>query len=461
MDTTVPISPLPVRVARDALVRSLPTLGHAVDLYEAVGEALGDQVFHDPDGGDVTRKIYPRDSDGWLVPHCPLELSFAGRGVLPVQVLGGGELVPPRAPEVPKLIPRRHARPGHIRLDDGEGHFEIAYNTHGVKFETSSSGGGLVDRRDWEDLPYRIDPTARPPTPRPLSLLCHPDLPPEGVGLATLTAWTAALDPRTRVPARVWLEVPRPGGPEGVLAVGLAGLRRVFFEQPPPPDARWVVVDGVAGTAIGYGATPDEAHAAWQHAVWRVKPRAPEPKPATPVPLVPEQPPSETKNPDGSTTFHLGTIVLSGRGSALDPPVDTPDTLPAVRLPLPPLDFTVPAAFRAVGFERRVVLVGGRGRLGTALLRPEGSGYVLVGQDVVDRIDPTTLLAELDRAEARFPTQDPFATGHGPRWGQRTFMVDPAGALRVTQASHGGAVSPGELNGDALCGQVLRVQGPA
>ena len=485
MDTTIPISPLPVRLARQALVRSLPTLGHAVDLFEAVCEALGDQVFHDPDGGEVIRKIYPRDAEGWLVPHCPVELSFAGRGVMPIEVLGGGEPVPLRAPEVPRIMPKRFVRPGHIRLDDGEGSFEIAYNAHGVMFETSSAGG-LVDSRTWEDLPYRIDPQARPPTRRPLSILCEPGLVPEGVDLSTLCGWVATLDPGARVPARVWLPVPRPGGPEGVLRVGIAGLRRAFFEQPPPPEAReasddrserrqvvgrsperaaevarFVVVDGVAGTAIGYGATEDDAFADWQQAVWRVKPRAPEQKPAAPVPLVPEQPPSVEEHPDGSKTYHLGTIVLAGAGSALDPPVDTPDTLPAVRIPLAPLDLTVPPAFRAQGFERRVVLVGGRGHLSTALLRPEGAGCLLVGQDVMDQLDPTTLLSELAQAEAKSPVPDPFAERHGSRWGQRTFIIGPRGGLMATAASYGGSFSPGGLDGDALRWQVLRVRGPA
>lgn len=460
MDTTIPISPLPVRLARQALVRSLPTLGHAVDLYEAVCDALGEQAFHDPDGGEVVRKIYPRDAEGWLVPHCPIELSFAGRGVFPVEVLGGGEPVPPRAPEVPRIMPKRFVRPGHIRLDDGEGSFEIAYNAHGVKFETSSAGG-LVDSRTWEDLPYRIDPQARPPTRRPLSILCEPDLVPEGVDLSTLCGWVAALDHGARVPARVWLPVPRPGGPEGVLRVGIAGLRRAFFEQPPPTDPHFVVVDGVAGTAIGYGATEDEAFANWQRAVWRVKPRVPEQKPPAPVPLVPEQPPSVEEHPDGSKTYHLGTFMLAAAGSALDPPVDTPDTLPAVRIPLAPLDLTVPPAFRAQGFERRVVLVGGRGHLSTALLRPEGAGCLLVGQDVMDQLDPTTLLSELAQAEAKSPVPDPFALGHGPRWGQRTFIIGPRGGLMATAASYGGSFSPGGLDGDALRWQVLRVRGPA
>ena len=103
MDNTLPISPLPVRVAREALVRSLPTLAHAVDLYEAVSEALGDQAYHDPDGGEVCQKLYRRDGLGWLVPRCVVEQSFAGRVIRPIEVRGGGELLPPPAPQVLRM----------------------------------------------------------------------------------------------------------------------------------------------------------------------------------------------------------------------------------------------------------------------------------------------------------------------------------------------------------------------
>ena len=538
MDNTLPISPLPVRVAREALVRSLPTLAHAVDLYAAVSEALGDQAYHDPDGGEVCHQLYRRDAQGWLVPRCVVEQSFAGRVIRPIEVRGGGELLPPPAPQVPRIMPKRFVRPGHIRLDDGEGSFEIAYNAHGVMFETSSSGGGLMDRRDWEDLPYRIDPQARPPTRRPLALLCSPDLVPEGVDLATLCGWVAAIDPGARVPARVWLPVPRPGGVAGVLRVGVAGLRQALFAEPPPPEARFVVVDGVAGTAIGYGASEDEAFAAWQRAVWRVKPWVP--RPAAPeggsavgdpgeggpgaegsdapgdsavgdpgeggrsaggsdapgdaavadpgegrrsaggsVERLPtigprrtdratsgdrERPPSVQELPDGSTRYDLGTFVLTGAGSAVAPPVDTPETLPAVRIPLTALDLSVPPAWSAQGFTRRVVLVGARGHLSTALLRPEASqpatSFVLVGEGLLDRLDPTTLLADLARAEAKRPSVDPFAEGHGPRWARLTFVLDHRGELALVSSGHGPGFSFGMVEGDAQPWQVLRVRGP-
>ncbi|MEZ4464181.1 MAG: hypothetical protein R3F43_06610 [bacterium] len=414
-----PISTLTVRQAREALVRSVPTIGHATDVFEAVEVTLGDAGYVDPDGGDTRRVLFPRDGEGWLVPRALIQLDA-----------DDASAATPRD-DLPRITPRRLPGRGRLILSDGIGRFEVGYDDRGLKYATVSGGSGIIDSPEAEDLPYRIDPRAVPPTPRPLGLLCRPDLPVEGVDRAVLVDWIMALDVASVVPARVWLPVPVTGGVDGVARVALDAIRRDLFAQSPPPGARFAIADGLTGEALAFGATEEEAFAAWQRAVWRIKPRRPDPKPVALPPLPPPTPPRE-----GERVEHF-QVVVSARPSFVPPATPTPETTPALRVPLPGGLSAVPPTYAAAGFTRRVLAIDPRGALVELLERRVDDTALLVNALLADRVDPARLERDLAAAtEAALPWigSDRFAE-HGRRLEVRGYIRRPDGQLQLTQQS--------------------------
>lgn len=417
-----PISTLTVRQAREALVRSVPTISHAADVYDAVEAALGEAGFVDPDGGATRQALFPRDAAGWLVPQALVQLN-------------ADEADAPRPPgDLPRIAPRRFPGRGRLILSDGIGRFEVGYDDRGLKYETVSGGSGVIDSPAAEDLPYRIDPRAVPPTPRPLSLLCRPDLPVEGVDRAILTDWILALDVPSAVPARVWMPVPVTGGVDTVAQLGLDAIRRALFLSAPPSGARFAMADGLTGEALAFGVTEEEAFAAWQRAVWRVKPRRPDPKPAVGLPAAPPPPPARP----GERVERFDVLVRA-RPSFVPPAAPIPETTPAVRVPLPATLEALPSAFVAAGFSRRLLALDRRGAT-VEFFERRGDGHaLLVNALLADRLD----LARLDDdvsaaidAAAPWMGSDCFAH-HGPRLEVRRFMRRPDGQLQLVNQGFG------------------------
>lgn len=411
---------LPIRAARQAIKCSLPTMDHAVRLFDAVVERAGERGWLDPIAGE-TRRLFLRDrADGWLIPAPLLELRVGSLDFLvgPVFKIGGGqddEAKPARRFR-PQIAPRGPTMcTGYLRLGEGAAFLQIVYDDRGLWKETSQSPTDVHTLRyHAETRPYTIDPLARPPTPQPLSLLCRADLATDGHGIEQLAAMVAELDPRPSVAARVRMPTPLVGGPDGALARALVPLRRALWEQRVPSAARWVVIDGFDRTRIawgdrfevlGWGGSFDEAVSAWDKELAATGPRAAAPgreapRSASAAPSQPRRGP--IKNEQGETVgWSSGPITLGGNGSEPPPwPEATEQTVAAVAIPLPePLG--IEASWAEAGF-RELRLVGSRGEIHRALVRDDGGeAFTLVGEGVIDAVDPATIDSAIDAADVR------------------------------------------------------------
>ncbi|MBI4706221.1 MAG: hypothetical protein HY744_34425 [Deltaproteobacteria bacterium] len=229
-------------------------------------------------------------------------------------------------------------------------------------------------------------------------------------------------------------------------------------------DARVLVVDAFDGSAVVSGAGLDEVLARWEAELFRAKPRPP--RPVEPTPRKPSPAPGEPetfKDEEGRTVgFSTGTItVTAGGGASIEWPAAVPRNIPAVMVELPPLP-EVPLALAAAGFSKWVRLVGQHGLVSLALCRREEQGFTLVGQGIVDLVDPTTIEAELDAADAQerafhaatpelpAPWDQDFAASALVSYG----LVDAVGRQRAPARVRGGQWSggfdAGSLDGDQL-----------
>lgn len=409
----VAVGHLPARDARESIVRSLPTSGHALDLFDAVVASAGERGWLDPDEQvPRRRRVHLRDADGWLNPVPLLTLAEPGAEgfVVPLVEQGGCEPAePPPVPSGPPRLPgRRAAFAGNLTFREGAAWFRIDYDGHGLKFETSMAGGdGFTSLWLSESRPFTVDPLARPPSLHPISLLCRADLDPRGQDIGTLVEWVLAADGWSRVPARVRLPAPIPGGPMRALRGAVLGLRRALWEGRIPEAARWVVVDGYAGAALCTGATPEEALAGWTSAVWQARPKPPELEPREPGPpafkLTPladsPAPPADPSH----RTFTSGAIEVQGPAPTIPWPPPDPALVPVVLFPLVPAPAEVPPAFARAGGWRWARLLGELGEAGHVLVRAEDDGYLLVGEHVVDVVDPASVSLQIDLARERWP----------------------------------------------------------
>lgn len=171
---------------------------------------------------------------------------------------------------VPDIVPRTRMRAGSIQIKEGHRSFESTYDDEGKHKEN------VVSPADpWIPLRHRqrrhvIDPLARPPTPRPISLMLGDNLDPNGVRPDALAPMILALE---RSPGRVRVPAVLPSGAQGVWARGLLALRRRVFSD--ASVGRFVIADGLDGTSFGTGPTLEDAQRAWDADLFRAKLKPP------------------------------------------------------------------------------------------------------------------------------------------------------------------------------------------
>lgn len=278
-----------------------------------------------------------------------------------------------------------------------------------------------------------------------------------------------------RDPVRVWMPALVQGGVEGTWWRSLVTLKRLFWEDVVPPDARRVVVDSFDGTAVAWGDTLEEVASRWEQEVWRVKPRPPV------EPELPDDLPDETEvvtegeetvDPEtGIKTLPVMKATFVIRAPVITPwPTPIPENVPAVLVTLPPFPTEVPAAWRAHGFTLWRRVIGERGEVGHVLVRPDAEGgYTLVGEGILDAVDPATLDAQIDAETTR--TRADWPKGFGvPPWVKLEYPFesafytawDPArrapAPLKSSQHSWGLKLETVALDGDFLPWVVVRMR---
>ena len=423
----IAVGHLPMRQARAAITRSLPTMHHALRLFEAVVEHLGERAWLDPEGGDQRQRLLLRDVEhsDWLVPVPLVEHCWSGaRGehslgtfinpnaVIPADAPEGWKPGDPWYGEVdpePEVYPEGpDMRAGEFAIAEGPAYFRVCYDDRGLKGETQSSATDNYTFARYDALrPYTVDPLARPPTAAPLSLLCRDDLDPEGHTIADLAEMICTMEPVARVPARVRLPLPIPGGAEGAWTRACWAMREALWSGRVPASARWLVADGFDGSALAWGDTRAQALERYEAELARVRPRPPgwKPEPEQEALTLPEADagPRVLKDEEGQTVgFSTGTIRLEAPAvGELAWPMPLPRFTPAVLLPLPPLPSDIPDHLRAAGYRRWVRLLGGYGAVGHGLLREdEAGGFTLIGAGVLDLVtDPEALEEEMDACD--------------------------------------------------------------
>jgi hypothetical protein len=321
-------------------------------------------------------------------------------------------------------------------------------------------------------------------------------------GLEASVAFVAGFGDERHGPGRVHYPVLAPGGVAGVWRTGLMACRRALFDGRVGEEARYLVADGLAGTATGVGATREEAMAAYAAEVARafpeprrevhsitddydddgnlisrgeVPPELREPGPPSEASTVIWQPDEEERESwrgesDEASSgalpapevdpitgrVDLGTFVMRGPKSDAPPLPRRPECLPHVVLPLEASPDDLPPRGRWVrvlgelGVTRHVVRI------------EERDGFMLVGADLFGFVDLKALRAELDRIDAL----DPPLTGRPEheryvRFRARQYRWAPASDTRpeglvVAGGSSGPRFEAGGLDGDALQAMVHR-----
>jgi hypothetical protein len=305
-------------------------------------------------------------------------------------------------------------------------------------------------------------------------------------------------------PMRVHYPAPTPGGVLGVGQMGRMGCRRALYDGRVPDSARFVLSDGLEGRAVGWGATLEEAEAAYAAAVARALPeqrhtvetstddydddgnllqrgelppgwdaQGPSGE-ATSQILMPEPEPDEAEawkagrgtdraqDAEGDAPTH--SIILMGETTMRGPSPDAPplprrsDCVPHVVIPLEPvLDTPVPQG-------RWVRLLGETGVTRHALRIEQPDGFLLIGADVLGLVDFGRLHADLDAADARTPRFDypgraereRFIRYHGSAYAWSPASGRRPEGLAFSSGGSGGRFEPGGLNGDVLQAQVYR-----
>jgi hypothetical protein len=393
-----------------ALQRSLPTMEHAAQLQAALVDALGARAWEDPDRA-LSRRLFVGEAGApeWLIPVPLAELHFADQDLvvelqLPVALAQGAPpprpvAAPPPTPAAPlDLAPRTASmRAGWLRIAEGRRFVLLVYGANGqIQQFTLTGGDPFTIARHAADRPFALDPTARPPAVPPPSLLCRGDLDPGGHPIADLARMAAALDPGADLPVRIRLPAPLPHGPQIAWGRVVGPLRRALWEARVPDGARHLAADAFLGNAIAWGASRDEAVGRLETQIaageapnpveWNV--RALETHGAP-------QPPAEAVLPDGRRVAHLNLQVPVELPTQLTWP-SGPAHTPAVALPLPAPPGEPPAAFARAGFSRWVRLLGDSGAIAHALVRDDPNGCTVVGEGVLDLVDPAALEGLLD-----------------------------------------------------------------
>jgi hypothetical protein len=322
-------------------------------------------------------------------------------------------------------------------------------------------------------------------------------------GIAESVAFVAGLGDEHQGPGRVHYPVPAPGGVVVAWHTGLMGCRRALFDGRVADTARFVVADGLEGRAVGCGATPEEALAAYAAEVSRALPEQrytvetcnddydddgnliargelppgfadPDAPSAASAfmgePLEEEREPWQGEAEPGHPPFApevdpiTGSIDLTGgpvmyRGPKSDaPPIPRrAECVPHVILPLDPSPEDPPSR------GRWVRLLGELGVTRHAVRIEERDGFVFVGSDLLGLLDLKGLRAELDRLDAQDPEAPIFLGDHERfvRYRARHYRWRPASGTRpeglvAGSGPRGPRFEAGSLDGDVLQAEVRR-----
>lgn len=470
----MPTPPRPLEVATQALATCIPTSRHAAMLFDMLVDHLGELAVIDTMGGGRMRKVYRREGPGaaHVTPWTEMVLVLGGHTALilpaPDADLYG------RAPDdsgAPKSS-LRGLQPGELILRDGAQQISLWYGDD-----------GRVTERSMNDLvPGRLEGVVGALATR------------SAQPLELVAAYLASLAPGRHGLARVRMPVHMPAGVEGVWNVGLSGARRALFEGRVPASARFLVVDGVAGTAVGSGATRADAVSAFEAEVRRTQPR-----PATEMqssnddydddgnllsrgePFRPPEAEDAPRNPLGgiqridepsfeptsfdpdleATRLDFGTFVARGPIADVPMPPLTLATTPSVVIPLDPS----PAAPPPLGVWIRLLGAHGATRHAARLHTPKG--FMLLGEGALPHLRPATLAADLDAADSQYPFTLADTLALRPdfapyvRFHSVSYRFAPATPKRpagfsVCGATTGPRFDPATLDGDAVAEEVRR-----
>lgn len=468
--------PRPLEAATKLLATHLPTSRHAAMLFDMLVDHLGELAVVDTSGGGRLRKLHRREGPGSesITPWTEMSLSLGGHTsiLLPLTEADTWGSGAPDDEAVPSKL--RGLQPAELALRDGGQHISFRYG----------DDGRLNDRSLNDLVPGRLEGVVD-------ALATRAAQPVELVA-----AYLASIVPHRHGPGRVRMPVRMPAGVEGVWNVGLFGARRALFSGRVPASARFLVVDGVAGAAVGWGATREEAITAFEAEVRRAQPRpSREAHHATDdyddegnllargEPFLPPVPDDAPRNPLGgiaridepsfeaqpfdpnrdseSDRFDLGTYRFHGPIPDVPMPRFTLETTPSVVLPLDPS----PAAAPPLGTWIR--LLGARGDTRHAARIDTPRGFTLLGEHALPHVRPSTLDADLDAADARYPLSLDDTLALRPetapyirfrsmsyRWTPGT-AKQPAG-FAVCGAGSGPRFDPAGLDGDAVADEVRR-----
>lgn len=424
---------VPIAVARMAVRRSMPTMHHALRVFDAAVEVMGKNAWVEQVDGLRWRRVYRLDN-GFIIPTPVMELVKGRSGITgPVLMLGGNQ-APSESPKaddyISRVVPRgRDMHEGKLELREGPSRFELVYGEEGRFKETCTSAGDWYTETFKADTePFRVDTLARPPTTPPVSVLCHQDLSSKGHSVDQFADILSSLDPGRCVPARVWMPEPLPCGVSGITGVGIAALRRVLWRQAPPEGAGFVIIDGLEGTIVEWGDDPHELLRRFKARVAECQPlpEAMKNRDGSPVSLESrraakgksssmQQEPRLIKNEDGAVVgISTGTIRVGGGHSSAAPawPELTPDNTPALMLELPPRwTPNMAADLQHAGFQRSVQMVGQYGSIFGGAVRDEPDGWTLLGEGIVDIVDLGNLDEQINAAlEDQRRVMDEFAS---------------------------------------------------
>jgi len=352
----------PVQRIRDAL----PTSRHAQMLFDMVVARLGDVGVVESAGGKTQFSLYRREDPGSdaIIPWPLLRLGIRGRLSTVVMISappGTPDEPPPRPGEAPKL---RGLGPGEIVIHDGPHAITVTYGEDGRWMETSRS-----ERRDAHAgvLPVLAKKSAQP--------------------TELIAEYVAGIDLARHGPGRVLRPCPLPGGLRSAWYRGLHAIRDALFDDRIPPDVRWAVADGFTGTALAWGASREEAIAAWQGEIEREQPK----------PVIAEAPAKPQPDFVERTEQAPGQFLINARLSGPSADVPWPEMIPAnTPAAVIPLES---CPHEAGDWGAWIRLVGTHGGTVFAVLKRDVDGCTLVGEGLAECLDLGTLEETLDAAD--------------------------------------------------------------